>query len=133
MPKNRPDFAADLDGIQTDVANDVGKILELANAARRAPERGGAEAPAESHVEDIPSTASPRAERIRKKFPAQAPVTIDRAMLVNVTTRLSHQTNELLTEAALRQRLKKSSPASRQDIMETAIQEWLKANGYWAA
>ncbi|MEX2167735.1 MAG: hypothetical protein WD851_00365 [Pirellulales bacterium] len=129
MRKGRPDFAEDLSGIQEDVVNDVGKILELANSTRR--ESGGAGTLAPSTAPEI-TIRRPRVrpDHAKKTVPGQAPVVAPRATLVNVTTRLSHQTNELLTEAALRQRLKKISPASRQDIMETAIQEWFERNGY---
>jgi len=50
--------------------------------------------------------------------------------LENVTTRLRRTTNELLTEAALRQRLKKESPSTRQDIVEAALGDWFRKHGY---
>ena len=127
MPKGRPDFTDDLKGIQDDVVKDVGNILELAHAARRespARENAASSAPPE------PASRQGQSSRPKNPRPDQAPVANQPSALVNVTTRLSHQTNELLTEAALRQRLKKISPASRQDIMEVAIQEWCQKNGY---
>lgn len=48
----------------------------------------------------------------------------------NVTTRLSRETNERLTEAALRQKLKKLEPDTRQGIIEAAVREWLKREHY---
>lgn len=70
--------------------------------------------------------------RPRKRLPASPPPVApqrsrDRA---NVTTRLSAETNELLTEAALRQKLKRVAPNTRQDIIETAVCEWLAQQGY---
>jgi hypothetical protein len=52
------------------------------------------------------------------------------AVLENVTTRLPRDTNERLTDAALRQRLKKVEPATRQDIINEALKEWLERKGY---
>jgi hypothetical protein len=52
------------------------------------------------------------------------------APLENVTTRLRQKTNELLTESALRQRLKKESPSTRQDIIEAALADWFRTHGY---
>lgn len=122
MVKGRPDFANDLQGIQDDVVKDVGNILELAQAARR-------DSSAEPAVPDNIKHDAPSRSR-KKSNPIRASIEDQPLTLMNVTTRLSHQTNELLTEAALRQRLKKVSPASRQDIMEVAIQEWCQRNGY---
>jgi hypothetical protein len=50
--------------------------------------------------------------------------------LVNITTRLPVDLNELLTEAALRQRLKRITPATRQGILQVALHDWLHKNGY---
>ena len=47
-----------------------------------------------------------------------------------MTTRLTRRTNELLTEASLRQKLNKLKPDSRQDIIECAILEWLRRHGF---
>lgn len=129
MRKRRPDFTEDLSGIQEDVVNDVGKILALANSTRR--EAVGDATPAPTPAREIASQPPRvRARHGNKTTPAKSDVAHEPAILVNVTTRLSHRTNELLTEAALRQRLKKKSPASRQDITETALQEWFERNGY---
>ena len=51
-------------------------------------------------------------------------------ILENVTTRLRRNTNALLTEAALRQKLKKVVPATRQDIIEAALQDWFRRHNY---
>ena len=134
MTPSRPDFAADLGSIQNSVTADVGKILELAKSAKEVPSSpkdsdstvNSENAPAAIRVED-PSPRTERARRISssKQRDPQEPVVLE-----NVTTRLRRETNELLTEAALRQRLKKIEPKSRQDIMEVALQEWFRRNGY---
>ena len=82
----------------------------------------------------VDAAAAPRVSpsRPRKRPPVAPPPAVpqrsrDRA---NVTTRLSAETNELLTEAALRQKLKRVAPNTRQDIIETAVCQWLAHQGY---
>lgn len=48
----------------------------------------------------------------------------------NVTTRLTSETNARLTEAALHQKLKRTHPDTRQDIIEDAVIDWFKKHGY---
>lgn len=62
--------------------------------------------------------------------PSAKQVLDEHVALENVTTRLRRETNELLTEAALRQRLKKETPATRQDIVEEALQDWFRKHSY---
>lgn len=124
MPKQRPAFSEDLRAIQSEVENDVGVILDLAKQTKSSDA-----SPSTSATEPVPTVA--RARRINrpsKTLSSDAPQ--QRSLLQNVTTRLSQRTNELLTEAALRQRLKKAIPATRQDIIEVAVSEWLKLHGY---
>ena len=54
----------------------------------------------------------------------------DKVILENVTTRLTRETNQLLTEAALRQKMVKQKPDTRQDIVNEALEEWLERRGY---
>lgn len=130
MHKKRPDFADDLSGIQKDVANDVGKILEIANSTRHEPDRVGSIDPSGPPPIVQRQTHTKKRLGVNRTLVAPKSIATHRATLVNVTTRLTHDTNELLTEAALRQRLKKTSPATRQDIIQRAIDEWLAANEY---
>jgi hypothetical protein len=132
---SRSDFASDLAAVQSEVADDVGGILDAVRAtkASKTPRRDQAHAPLaepsqEPQASMIPERAKPeRQRRTRSNSPLEpAP----RPVLENVTTRLHRETNELLTEASLHQRLKKLTPGSRQDIIEFAVQEWLHANGY---
>jgi hypothetical protein len=130
----RSDFASDLAAVHSEVADDVGGIMDgvkarkASKATRLDPvQESLAERPQETQT-TIPERPKPeRQRRIRSAPPAEPEV---RAVLENVTTRLHRETNELLTEASLHQRLKKLTPATRQDIIETAVQEWLQANGY---
>jgi hypothetical protein len=131
----RGGFAADLQSIQADVSHDVGAILRIAKEQKTA-------APVVEIPQPIappePQSKTPRGEISRRvsaarsaprPTPSGQPGPPSRG-LENVTTRLSPETNSLLTEAALRQRLKNERPATRQDIIETAVREWLERQGY---
>jgi hypothetical protein len=137
------DMADELQTLSATVENDVGRYVQLLRhdartAAPRSPRSVKVTAtnlpqtlevrePAVGEPPDVPTRESrPRSEpRLRPKAQLAQPV-----ILENVTTRLRRETNELLTEAALRQRLKKETPATRQDIVEEALQEWFRKRGY---
>jgi hypothetical protein len=126
MDKKLPSFAEDLRAIQGEVEADVGTILELAKH-RRMPE---ASVPQPTEEEFQPKQAGRRSIRPRGGQRPKAADEPQPQLLQNVTTRLSHATNMLLTEAALRQRLNKALPATRQDIIEEAVRDWLQQHGY---
>lgn len=128
----RPDFASELVTLQSEVAADVGGILDAVKARKTVrttttdQEAGSTKQlaqPDEPRV--IPAREKSRRTRSADKLQVEQSVVLD-----NVTTRLRRETNELLTEASLHQRLKKRSPATRQDIIEEAVHQWLCANGY---
>lgn len=50
--------------------------------------------------------------------------------LVAVTTRLHADTAEALRQAHLKQKLSRQEPATQQDIIETALRDWLGQHGY---
>jgi hypothetical protein len=127
MDKKRPSFAEDIQTIQGQVEADIGTILELAKHQR----------PTQSANESGPAQVTPNAKyrrhreaQVRRGRQLHATEEPARPLLQNVTTRLSHETNSQLTEAALRQRLNKATPATRQDIIEEAVQDWLRHHGY---
>jgi hypothetical protein len=135
---SRPkDFADDLADVSATVNTDVDAIIKLVRQ-KDAREGESQQQVAQSHEEaDSPSTTkaqapapkatSRRPSRIRA---ANNPSLVEQVVLENVTTRLHRDTNELLTEAALRQKLKKETPATRQDIIEAALQDWFRRHGY---
>ena len=51
-------------------------------------------------------------------------------LLVPLTTRLQFGTANILRRASLEQRLKGARPATQQEILEAAVQEWLRRAGY---
>ena len=128
MGKERPTFLDDLRTIQGEVEADVGTILEIAKKEQPL----GARSPRQ------PTEAGPSIKKRQRSADGHAhsavrsPIASKPALRAfqNVTTRLSEETNLLLTEAALRQRLGKQVPATRQDIVETAVRDWLRRHGY---
>lgn len=119
-------FGDELKSLTDDVSNDVAEILKLAKSSR-----DKSELPAETRKPLVHATGNQQAKNNRQQNPNRK--SQDQAaneLRENVTTRLTRHTNELLTEASLRQKLKKVKPDSRQDIIECAILEWLKRHGF---
>lgn len=131
----RPDFASELVTLQSEVAADIGTVLEAVKATKTTHStlRDQPVTPTAETTHDVKrQPASAHAARRRRQIAQQSDV--ERAAhLENVTTRLTRETNELLTAASLRQRLRKRTPATRQDIIEEAVQHWLAAHGYLGA
>jgi hypothetical protein len=136
------DFGNDLAILNENVNAEVGDVLSALQQKRTAsrsplivkdppqpksqpesPPTGGAT------QEPLATTGAPRRQRLASR--SRLTPTVEHAEpLENVTTRLRQKTNELLTEAALRQRLKKEDPSTRQDIVEAALQDWFRRHGY---
>jgi hypothetical protein len=133
------DFSNDLEQVSKDVNTDVDAILQI---VRQRSEQEGESVYIPVQIEpDMTARLGSGAasippkggkQRLSRARTATASMQENCVSLENVTTRLRRDTNELLTEAALRQRLKKKLPATRQDIMETALQDWLRKHGYSA-
>lgn len=136
----RPDFGNDLSALSDNVAAEVGDVLE-ALRQRKATSQSAKPTSTEATVKPVDSNiqvtdsgeqtgdGKPRRSRIVTRSRLKPIVERDEP-LENVTTRLRRCTNELLTEAALRQRLKKEAPATRQDIVESALADWFRKHGY---
>lgn len=142
----RPDFGKDLAALSDNVTAEVGDVLlalrQKQTAKSPAMKKNGERMTTEQHsatADDHPAkradtTATDLPRRPRPAGRSRLKPVIERDdALENVTTRLRSQTNELLTEAALRQRLKKESPATRQDIVEAALSDWFRKHGYAVA
>lgn len=140
----RLDFGAELENLTGGVESEVGDLLEVLQNKKRARSKaastnGGNRMTSDSQAleSEAPSTnpeQAPQAPaeppRRRQASRTREPIYRDEPVLKNVTTRLRRETNELLTESALRQQLKKESPATRQEILEEALQDWFKRHGY---
>jgi hypothetical protein len=133
------DFSEDLANVSKAVATDVDAIVKIV----REKDAGEGEKQEPNSARDQTNQvtlaavvpASPRASSQRTLRPRKSNVAAvaEGIPLENVTTRLRRDTNERLTEAALRQKLKKDRPNTRQDIIEEALQDWLRRQGYLAA
>ena len=136
------DFGNDLAALNENVTAAVGDVLEVLQQKRVVkrpqpalkPEEKSADTTAISE-EPIAPPAMPNVanqpRRQRASSRSRLTPTVEREEpLENVTTRLRQTTNELLTESALRQRLKKETPSTRQDIVEAALADWFRKHGY---
>lgn len=133
MRKLDSQFGDELQTLKDEVNNDVGEILKLAKSHRCSrivptSARSNVVSKITTEQQEFPEGA---------RIPLGKPTTshVDQPMAgnqtrQNITTRVGQQTHELLTEAALRQKLKKLKPDSRQDIIETALLEWFQRNLY---
>jgi hypothetical protein len=135
------DFGNDLAALDENVNTAVGDVLQVLHHKRTARNqtivRKEEDKPVVSTTSpdqtEVPAqttdSTAPRRQRSqsRTRF---SPIVERDEFLANVTTRLSLRTNELLTEVALRQRLKKNTPATRQDIIEAALVDWFRKHGY---
>lgn len=129
MDDPRGDFSEDLKDVKAGL--DVGSILKALNEPQLGSQRAQAKKPpALKHPEALSPKLSSAGQRGLRSAGTRQTVAASRGGLQNVTTRLTPETNELLTRAALQQQLKKVQPATRQDIIEEALGEWLKRRGY---
>lgn len=125
---DRTSFATELVTLKNDIADDVGGILKVVQE-RKAPRAPKGDSSNDEQVTTKQAGDETSAPRQRRPSPRPRP---DEPMIMeNVTTRLSRETNERLTEAALRQKLKKVGPDTRQGIIEAACREWLQRERYW--
>lgn len=136
------DFGNDLATLNDNVNAEVGDVLSALQQKRTAShpslitkESPQPKAAADSTPnvgappESLATSSAPRRQRTAGRSRLALAVERDEP-LENVTTRLRQKTNELLTEAALRQRLKKEFPSTRQDIVEAALGDWFRKHGY---
>ncbi len=62
--------------------------------------------------------------------PQAAPQYLNHRITISVTTRLEQRTADALRRAHLEQKLRNVRPATQQEIIELAVQAWLKENGF---
>lgn len=85
---------------------------------------------ADEEVEELPRESRPRRPARPRSRPAPEPTSITDYLLVPITTRLNPRTADALRRAHLEQKLRRQSPSTQQEIVEEALQEWLRDNGY---
>lgn len=71
-----------------------------------------------------------RRTRVRTSPPPRASVEVPESWKVPITTKLQYATVQALRRAYLEQKLSHSSPDTQQEIVEVAVQEWLKKHGF---
>ena len=119
-------FGDELKSLTDEVSNDVVQILRLAKS-----DRTKSDSTADAEKPTVHTTGNHQAKNHRQQNPIHKGQEQEvNELRENVTTRLTRRTNELLTEASLRQKLNKLKPDSRQDIIECAILEWLRRHGF---
>jgi hypothetical protein len=140
----RLDFGQDLATLTENVDAGVGDVLELLRQKRASgrkvvaikgenmgneAERAAADsASAESQNE---AAQSDRRRRARTQVLPRTKSTLqDQIVKANFTTRLRPETKELLEEAKLRQKLKRQLPDGYEEIIDEALQDWFRKNGY---
>ncbi|MDX1964975.1 MAG: hypothetical protein SFX18_17640 [Pirellulales bacterium] len=139
----QPDFGTDLASLQDSVTAEVGDVLHALQQKRSVGRSSNAKQEPRQTPPSLATTIQPKAAVSSSESHAPQKRKASRSRLVpelerddpleNVTTRLRQRTNKLLTEAALRQRLKKETPATRQDIVEAALGDWFRKHGYLRA
>jgi len=68
-------------------------------------------------------------KRAREDEAPEATEVLDE-MLVSRTARFQYRTAQALTRAHLERKLKRLKPTTQQEIIEIAVQSWLKDHGY---
>jgi hypothetical protein len=101
--------------------------IHQANSTQTTPDEcpgDGAGEARQSRLDRKPS----RPRQAAPKPPSETPF-IDQ-LLVPLTTRLQPRTANALRRAYLEQKLKHARPSTQQEIIEAAVQEWLRKSGY---
>jgi hypothetical protein len=88
-------------------------------------------------TEGIKTPAPPVDPELERKFvhgtkvlDASAPATSSPSARVPISTRIRAEYGEALKRASLERQLNKVEPSTLQDILEQAIEPWLRSNGY---
>jgi hypothetical protein len=68
--------------------------------------------------------------RSRRTKETEAPAGLFPHLLVPLTTRLQPDTAQALRRAYLEQKLRGQSPATQQEIVEEALRDWFRRQGY---
>lgn len=85
----------------------------------------------ESSDDTKPAERKPKAaKRSPKEEYEPAPNEVLDEILVSRTARFQYRTAQALTRAHLERKLKRQKPTTQQEIIETAVQHWLKEHGY---
>lgn len=141
MSKERG-FTDDLKAINANVEHEVGRYVKLlrrestpetTSPSTTTPRRTDTDREMKvAETADSEPVGTPAAESRARTAPRlrQKTVIEEKVIRENVSLRIRPETNELLTEVALRQKLKKELPDTRQDIADEALRDWYRKHGY---
>jgi hypothetical protein len=82
----------------------------------------------EKPQEEEPLNRRPTSRRTRARPTAR--VEVPESWKVPITTKLQYGTVQALRRAYLEQKLNHATPDTQQEIVEEAVQDWLRQNGY---
>lgn len=134
----RPDFGQDLEALQENVTIEVGtalKAIRESKNASRPVKTIEVKEPAPSQVASTATSeqaaaASPQPRKRSTGRSNQNAIVERKDAKENITVRIYTDTNELLSEAANWQKVKRQFPATRQDITQEALEDWFRKHGY---
>lgn len=87
-------------------------------------------APVETKPAPPRKPASLRGKAARLEPPPATTISENDAYLVAITTRLKSRTADALRRAHLEQKLNRREPDTQQEIIEAAVQHWLREHSY---
>jgi hypothetical protein len=86
------------------------------------------------HFSDTQPVKKPSAKRSRlvqdDQIPSTTTTPANDDYLIAITTRLQARTADALRRAYLEQKLNRREPATQQEIIELAVQQWLRKNSF---
>jgi hypothetical protein len=105
----------------------VGKELKVDPELAEAFIYGDKKPKTESAVAEKPAKPEPAAAQPEPKGQGQTPSAVAR---VGLTTRIRGDFADALKRASLERQLRKEKPNTQQDILEEALEPWLRKHGY---
>lgn len=138
----QPDFGNDLAALNDNVTAEVGSVLQVLEQKRTASHRtivrkseeqiSAVQSPTDIHTEkrEQSSVTSPQRGKREVSRSRPAPAEKQDEVWKKITTQIRMASFELLREACLHQELKRKLPDTGQGIIDEALTEWFRKQGY---
>lgn len=129
-------FDNDLAAVASHIDEGVGSVMQMlrrhseSNSAAPTLQEGTGQTNAAATEHSANSKTIKVESDQRRRTSSRARAADEPPILQNVTTRLTSDSNQQLTDAALRQRLRKRKPDTRQGVLQDALNDWLAKHGY---